>query len=359
MKIWILVGLLVLLALVVGIIYGIPYLRERNAPTSVTPETEVPVEGLGDLGETADTDQEAPFTLGEGEEPSPEPEAEQTAEPAEEGITIDTGEEADADIDLGPDVEEEIPLDTGSRDIAAVDVATQPPERETRPTDTSAGARPGATDTGTTPPAEDQPETLPTTPPTEDTGQPPETIDMEPGVEATATPLPTTPVATATPAPPSGSYRVRTLQPVVKSQVATIRKAVRPLGVQLREQQSGQQHIQAYRIAVGYFRTKAEAESWAGYNFKPRNIDYYVYLAKGMGMYSIQLGVYTQQQNVELAMRELYRKYQGGRLPVRTEMTSLPTTTYILSTDGIPENLARQVQNTLVQMGIQSELVHI
>jgi hypothetical protein len=122
----------------------------------------------------------------------------------------------------------------------------------------------------------------------------------------------------------------------------------------LQEQKAEQQQLQAYRIAVGYFQTKAEAESWAQYNFRPRGISYYVYPAQGM--FSIQLGVYAQQQNVDAAMQEFYRKYQGGRLPIRTEMATIAKQAYHLSLDQITKSLAEKVWEKLTRLGIQAEI---
>jgi hypothetical protein len=74
------------------------------------------------------------------------------------------------------------------------------------------------------------------------------------------------------------------------------------------------------------------------------------------GMFSIQVGVYSQQQNVEPAMRELYRKFQGGRLPIRTEMTNITTPAYELSIRKITQSLAQKIQSTLFQMGIDAHV---
>lgn len=171
------------------------------------------------------------------------------------------------------------------------------------------------------------------------------------------TPIPTTPVITPIPSPVAGNYSVRTLTPVLESQLSAIRNAMNPLNVRLTEQKAGQQQMPAYRLAVGYFQTQQDAQGWAENNFRPRGVKYYVYPTQGM--YSIQVGIFTQQQNVELAMRDLYQKYQGGRLPLRTEMATLTQTAYYLSMNGITEKLARKVQDTLIRMGVQAELTGI
>jgi hypothetical protein len=126
------------------------------------------------------------------------------------------------------------------------------------------------------------------------------------------------------------------------------------LGVKLKEQKTGQQHTQAYRVAVGYFRTKAEAESWAQYNFKPRGVAYYVYPAQNM--YSIQVGVYSHPQNVEMAMRQLYQKFPGWRLPIRREVTTITKATYNLSISRISRSLADKIWRELSRLGVQAEI---
>jgi len=110
----------------------------------------------------------------------------------------------------------------------------------------------------------------------------------------------------------------------------------------------------AYRLAVGYFRTKLDAETWAKSNFRPKNIKYVVYPVQGV--YSLQVGIFTRQENVEPAIRELYNKYRNGTLPVRTETVMLDKPAYHLSISRITESLARKVQNELFRLDVRTEL---
>lgn len=268
----------------------------------------------------------------------------------------------------------EIPVlggDTTSRSVAIP--ATTETQRETRPVTTSTTESvpvlTGTSETtgetiATTEVVETSPQGLieatptpvptaiPTTP--EATPVPTAMPTAAPGATPTPAPIPTTPVATPTPGPAPGRFSVVTLTPVLESQLQNVRNAMRRLGVQLQEQRTGQQRLQASRVALGYFRTKEEASSWARTNLRPQNIEYFVYPAQGM--HSIQLGVFTQQQSVDKKMQELYQKFPGWRLPLRTEMTNIPTYHYRLSIQGITENLARKVQDTLFRMRIQAEL---
>ncbi len=192
----------------------------------------------------------------------------------------------------------------------------------------------------------------------------PESITVQ--AEPTATPKPPavseTSAPTPTPAPepttqpaPSGNFSVKTLVPVMKSKLPAIRTAMKQIGVTLKEEKAGrQQRVQGYRVAIGYFRSQTEAKSWAANYLRPKDIDYFVYPARNM--YSIQVGVYTKQRNVEKKVRSLYQKFPGWRLPVRTERYTFVKPTYHLSLRKIPESLGRKIQDALFRMGVQAEL---
>ena len=193
--------------------------------------------------------------------------------------------------------------------------------------------------------------------------QPAGTPRIEPVAASTPTPAgqfrPIVPMPTATPTipvptPAPGNYDVRTTQPVFASQLAAVRAAMKSLGVVLQEQSLGRQQFSAYRIAMGYFQTKEDAESWAQDNFRPRGIKYVVYPAEGM--FSLQIGIFTQPENVEPAMREFYRKYEGGRLPIREEMTTLTKSAYQLSISQISKALAEKVWEKFSRLGIQAAI---
>lgn len=328
------IGALVVIAIIVGgVILGRPYIQKLMAPKPAPQETEVSLDekGLGELPEATEgigTETALlPNEIGEQATESPPEEATDS-----EDIHLDTESPLGEELDIEPeDLSGDASEVSRPRAIAERDVTPAP--RETRIPEGKPG-RPG----------EQLSETL--SPTSEEEGSP--------------TPIPTTPVDTATPVPKPtpgpapGNYSVRTIEPVFKSQLATVRKAMKSLGVSLKEQKTEQQYLSAYRLAVGYFRTKAEAESWAYYNFRPRGIDYYVYPVQGM--FSVQVGVYSQQQNVELAMRELYRKFQGGRLPIRTETTTITTPAYELSIGKITKSLADNVWRDLARLGIQAEI---
>ena len=183
------------------------------------------------------------------------------------------------------------------------------------------------------------------------------------GTEATPTPAPqpvatTAPPATqapaSTPAPASGSYSVRTIQAVPEARLASVRKAMSSLNVTLQEQKTGQSSIQAHKLALGYFRTKAEAESWANSNLRPKGVKYFVYQVQNM--YSIQLGVYAEKSNVDKAQRSLYGKFPGWRLPLRIEPMRLSRAAYTLSISNIHPDVADNIWRKLNQLGIQAEI---
>jgi len=329
--IFIVVGALVVIGAVLGGYYGWNKLKGSE---TVQEETEISLveEGLGEIPDTAEGIGGPEADLGPNEigDQATELTAEDTTDT--EGIPLETEPTLEEGLDLEPtDISGDLSEAPGTRDITEIDVTPVP--RETRPPDEQAGTRPEGQPSETATVAE---KTVPAT-----------TKTTSPAAAAA-------PALTPTPAPAPGNYTVSTIEPVSKSQLATVRKAMMSLGVQLQERKTERQNLSAYRIAVGYFRTKAEAESWAYYNFRPRGIDYYVYPVQRM--FSIQVGVYSQQQNVELAMRELYRKYQGGRLPIRTEMTTITKLAYELSIRRITKSLADKIWRELTRLGIQAEI---
>lgn len=222
-------------------------------------------------------------------------------------------------------------------DLSAPVTTTTQPLRETRPADNTA-TRPAAETAELPEIAETSPTPTPQPAPT----SPPSTTEPAP----TATPKP---------APAPGSYSVRTLQAVPEAKLAEIRRAMSTLNVTLQEQRTGQYHIQAHKLALGYFRTKAEAESWARSNLAPKGVDYFVYQTQNM--YSIQIGVYADPQNVDKAQRSLYEKFPGWRLPLRREVVNLSRNAYILSISKIHPDLADQIWRKLNQLGIQAEII--
>lgn len=321
MIIRILIGVLILLIVAGGIFAGVQYWKKQQAAQLSEGETEVALtEDVLKIEEPGvDTEPELPGT----ETASRAVEAPTEAEPtSEEPVTE-------------PLVPEETP--ESAPPLTDVPVATEPPAARTE--------RPQPTEITVT---TDKEKATPTPKP-------------KPTVETPTpapTPVPETPVVTPTPTPAAGNYSVRTLVPVLGSQLPTIRKAMQRFGVSLQEQKTGQQQrVQAYRVAIGYFRTKSDATSWARTYFKPKGIEYFVYPVQGM--HSIQVGVYTQQQNVDRKMRELYSKFPGWRLPTRVETTSFTRSTYNLSISKITETLARKIQDALVGMGIQAELAGV
>lgn len=326
-----------------GIYYGYHWYTTRQAET---PQDEAIVsipQGLGDIPETTEIEP----TL--SDEPGLPPLEAPTGEPpATEGSGLEPGPslEGEGDVGMGDLAGDLTSSPAAARDIPDLGEPSRTDPRDTRPaTTTSSGTRP------TTQPATTQPVIQPTDVAAVTTeGQPSSAVE-------TTTPLTTTtqPSApAATPAPARGNYSVRTLEPVLESKLATVRKAMKSLGIQLLEQKTSQQNLQAYKLALGYFRTKAEAESWAQYNFQPRGIEYYVYPIQGM--YSIQVGVYSQPQNVEVAMRELYRKFPGVRLPIRREITTLSRAAYSLSISRITQPLAEKIWRELNRLGIPAEI---
>lgn len=347
-------GKILIIALIVigiGLILGGAYLVYHYfiAPkedTSQQAATDVPVrEGLGEIPEAPE--------LEPGLGGLPETETGDRALETPVGAPLVEGEAAEGTLPEGELAPGELAGDvTGP--VVAGDVTeiqpTLPDEREPRPTTGTTGTRPetaepsgfvaevGEEQPTLTPPSD----TTTTTPPSDTT------TTITPPSDTTTTP------STPTPGPAPGNYSVRTLAPVFEAQLSAVRTAMNKLGVRLKEQKTGQQHIQAYRLAVGYFRTKAEAESWAQSNFKPKGIDYYVYPVQNM--YSIQVGVYSHPQNVEVAMRELYRRFPGWRLPVRREVATITRATYSLSIKRISKSLADKIWRELSRLQIQAEI---
>ncbi len=344
----ILMGLGALLFAAVIILGGMFIWKKSKTPEAPKKEAEVQ---LGDLGKSPETPETLPAepVLGEPSAEPPvstakEPSAPAEKKPAEtaEGIPLGEPEQTElGGVEIAPIAPEETPKATGSRVISQAEATPTP--RETRPAPAQ-GTRPTI-----------RPVTEPT--------QPPSSSGAESVPGTTPTPIPTTPAATPAPETPEsapvstpvpGNFTVRTIVPVLESELAAVRKAMTSLGVQLQEKKAGQQQLTGYRIAVGYFQSKADAQSWAQYSFRPRGIKYYIYPVQGM--YSIQVGIYTQQQTLESALRELDRKFQGWRLPVRTEMAMIAKSAYELSIARITESLARRVQDTLFRLGIQTEV---
>lgn len=349
----IIISALALIIIAAAAVSGYMWWKNQQRPTPQETETEITLSenALGEIPETMETEATIqPIVPDSGETRSTEGTAEEGSDQPQPGT-----EETTVPIDLstnetGPDAP--VLTETTSRGVSSPSPTSA--QRETRPTGTEGTTRPQAAEG--TPEVTVEVETVPTTPIVETT--PPQNLaeaTPTPAPTATPTAVPTGPAATPTPGPAPGNYSVTTIAPVMESQLPAVRQAMRSLGVQLQEQRTGQQQrLQAYRVALGFFRTKQEATSWAQTNLRPKGIEYYVYPAQGM--YSIQMGVYTQQQNVERKMRELHQKFPGWRLPLRSEMTNISTSMYQLSIRGITENLARRVQDKLTQMGIQSEL---
>ncbi|GAK58895.1 hypothetical protein U27_05870 [Candidatus Vecturithrix granuli] len=384
----IIISALALIIIAAAAVSGYLWWTKHKAATPTETETEIALadKALGEIPETTES----------GDAIQPVLPTSETAATAESGGAIQpamsTGEtvapaeapagEITGPIDLSTDqTGPEIPVlgpETTSRSVAIP--ATTETQRETRPVTTSTTESvPVITETtettGETVTTTEVVETstqglveaTPTPTATPDSTKPDATPTPLPGITPTPTPtsttpsttptpgpVPTTPGATPTPGPAPGRFSVVTRTPVLEPQLQIVRNAMRRIGVQLQEQRTGQQRLRAYRVSLGYFRTKAEATSWARTNLRPKNIEYLVYPAQGM--HSIQLGVFTQQRSVDQKMQELYQRFPGWRLPLRTEMTSIPTFHYQLSIRGITENLARKIQDTLFRMRIQSEL---
>jgi hypothetical protein len=331
----IVIGGVVVVALVVGgILYGPKLLKKPD--TSQTVVTLLP--GQGDLPVSPNTGPDlGPLPGGDAESP--------LAPESAPDVLIGEGE---------PGADVPVPADASNRALTPQETTgtgqnVAPTPRETRPTTGTGVTRPGTgtAPTGTTPTGEQPTEILPVTGPAILGAETP-TPSPTGTTPSAATPTP----GTTTP-PEPGNYTVRTLDLVPEAKMAAVRKAMSALKVTLREQKTKVQG-QAYKVAVGYFRTKAEAESWAQYYFKPRGVDYYVYAVQGM--YSLQVGAYSDVQRADAAMRELYNKFPGWRLPVRRELASVSTTAYNLSLAQISKSLADRVWRELIRLGIQAEI---
>lgn len=341
----VLAAVLIVVLIGVGAIYLYPKIVQNENPAQ-SGETVMPVQqGLGDLPSGTDVgpDLGSPavgdMALPVGPESSPE---------APIGESSDAGEmvpASDADATRALTPSKAAGTATAKRDIAP---AATPTQREQRTT-TTTGTRPGVTATSPTgvQPAGTQPtEILPIAGPEVITAEVPTPTPVA-GSVPEATP-------TVGQAPAPGTYSVRTLEPVLEAKLRDIQKAMNRLGVELQKQKIGQQMVQQYRVAVGYFRSKAEAESWAQYYFKPQKVAYYVYPAQGM--YSLQVGVYSQAQNAEAAMRDLDRKFPGWRLPVRREVANTSTAAYQLSIRQISKALADQIWRELNRLDVPAEI---
>jgi hypothetical protein len=321
---------------VLGALAGVGYYwyTSQHADTPSPDITEVPIqrEGLGEIPEATGIEPEIGALPGDSDRSleAPDGEAALLGEPS-----LETGPSpGDVETVEGPDAGNLEGTRAGG-DISGSVSETQPP-RETRPADNTetrpvveSAALPEVAETAPTP----TPQPAPTSPP--------------PAAQPAAT-------ATPKPAPAPGNYSVRTLQAVPEAKLAEVRKAMSALNVTLQEQRTGQYHVQAYKLALGYFRTKAEAESWASSNLKPKGVDYFVYQTQNM--FSIQVGVYANPQNVDRAQRSLYEKFPGWRLPLRREAVNLSRNAYILSISKIHPDLADKVWRKLNQLGIQAEI---
>lgn len=339
------IGVVALLLIVGGIVGSVYYWDQmKGGSEEVTTVAEGPEVALGD--EALDVSEaEIPGDIVPGEDDALLP-----GDDIDE-VVIPIGEEAPVDLS-GEDLTLPVPEDTEGTGRALVVEG----EREENPVvEAPVTEETSETTTIVEPVAET------TTAPEVETTSPPEveSISVEPVPAPTSTPIPTTPVKKSTPAPTvaAGNYQVYTTGPVLEAQVKEIERAMKPLHVTLQKRQVGTQQRQAYRVALGYYRTKEEAKGWARQYLSPRKIQYYIYPVQGM--YSIQLGVFAERANVDRKLRELYQQFQGWRLPLRTEITMLNTKSYQLSVRGITENMAKKVQNALYRMRVPAELAGI
>jgi len=337
----IVIGLLALLVLAGGIVGGVVYWNKLNAPEPTVAETAIGDDAL-ELPETSPAVEVAPDA--EGETVAPDTAVDSAVTEGNAEVEVPIGEEAPTDmIEPAVDIQPEVPATDRS-------VAERPVERPAN------AAREPRTVVG---------EVVDTTPvnTTAEGSSDVQGITIEPA--PTPTPAPTQPPAEVTPVPtpvptqvvPKGNFAVSTSTPVLASQLPQIRKAMSRLGVQLAEQKGNQYPQQAYRVSIGYFVQKIEADNWAKTYLRPQRFEYSIYPAQGM--YSIQVGVYTNRENVDRQISKLYQAFPGWRLPIRTEMTTITQTTYKLSIRGIPETLARQIQSELFRFGIAADLFSI
>ena len=336
------IGVVALLLIVGGIIGGVYYWNKIKEPENVPVVAEDPELALGD--EALDvSDAEIP-----GEDIIP-------------GMDEAPASDDDGEVVI-PIGEEEAPVDLSGGDIAPVpeddDATARGLTRKENPIPETPVEDEGTSVVTAIEPVAATPVPEPTPVP-EATSVPESAAKVEPIPAPTATPIPTTPVETPAPVPTvkAGNYRVYTTAPVPASKLPQIEGAMKPLRVILQKQQIATQQRQAYRVALGYYRTKQEAKAWARQYLSPKKIDYYVYPVQGM--YSIQLGVYTERSNIDGVYRSLYQQFPGWRLPLRTEVMMLDTKAYQLSVRGITQSLAKQVQDTLFRLQVPAELAGI
>ena len=343
------IGLVALLILVGGIVGGVIYWNKLNAPetTATAPEKALGDDALdtGDTAETSPLDETAAPDMGSEDTV---PAAETPAAP--EMDVTDVAETAAV-----PEQDTEVEVDVMPDDVQpaedAVANAPKRPERQpaqaqrtTRAVDEPVAAATDAPATAT--PAGDGTSKI-------------ESIVIEP--VATPTPKPATDVTpvptTPTPSLPQGNYRVYSTIPVLDAQLPQIRAAMSKLGVRLTEQAGAKQPMQAYKVSLGYFVERQQAQEWGRNYLRPKGIEYKIYDVQGMS--SIQLGVFTNQANIDRKINQLYQAFPGWRLPIRTEMTTIMKPTYTLSLRGITEQLASKIQMELGRLGIPAEVTGI
>ena len=200
------------------------------------------------------------------------------------------------------------------------------------------------------PTPEPRPTIEPTATPTpESTATPTPKPTATPQVEETATPLPL-----SIPSYPKGNYNVFTTVPILDSQLPPIRVAMKRIGVSLIEQKSAKQPMQAYKVSLGYFPEQQQTAEWGRNYLRPQGIEYKVFNVNDM--YSLQLGVFSNQTSVDKKIEQLRQAFPGWRLPIRTELTTIMKPTYRLSARGTTEKVARSIQKELGRLGIPAEL---
>ena len=201
-----------------------------------------------------------------------------------------------------------------------------------------------------TPTPEPRPTIEPTATPTpESTATPTPKPTATPQVEETATPLPL-----SIPSYPKGNYNVFTTVPILDSQLPPIRVAMKRIGVSLIEQKSAKQPMQAYKVSLGYFPEQQQTAEWGRNYLRPQGIEYKVFNVNDM--YSLQLGVFSNQTSVDKKIEQLRQAFPGWRLPIRTELTTIMKPTYRLSARGTTEKVAHSIQKELGRLGIPAEL---
>lgn len=349
------IGLVALLILVGGIVGGVIYWNKLNAPET-TATAPGPEKALGDDAlDTGDTAETSPID----ETAAPDMGSEDTVPAAETPAAPEMDVTDVAETAAVPEQDTEVEVDVMPDDVQpaedAVANAPKRPERQpaqaqrtTRAVDEPVAAATDAPATAT--PAGDGTSKI-------------ESIVIEPVATPTpkpatdVTPVPTTPVATPTPSLPQGNYRVYSTIPVLDAQLPQIRAAMSKLGVRLTEQAGAKQPMQAYKVSLGYFVERQQAQEWGRNYLRPKGIEYKIYDVQGMS--SIQLGVFTNQANIDRKINQLYQAFPGWRLPIRTEMTTIMKPTYTLSLRGITEQLASKIQMELGRLGIPAEVTGI